>query len=69
MLIDTDNSPNSMIGSLPFGAVRWTGGLMKDVEERVMKRTVPQLKRMFDDKDISHAVENFRICGRSPGRV
>lgn len=62
MLVDTDNSQNTRIGSLPFGAVRWTGGLMKDVEERVMKRTVPQLMRMFDDKDISHAVENFRIC-------
>ena len=43
MLVDTDNSQNTRIGSLPFGAVRWTGGLMKDVEERVMKRTVPQL--------------------------
>ena len=62
MLIYSRNSKNARVYGLEFGAVRWTGGLMKEVSDRVMKKTVPQLKRMFDDKDISHAVENFRIC-------
>ena len=62
MIIDSRHSKNAKITGLPFGSVRFTGGLMKEVSDRVMLSTVPQLKRMFDDKDISHAVENFKIC-------
>ncbi|MCR5790843.1 MAG: glycoside hydrolase family 127 protein [Lachnospiraceae bacterium] len=62
MITDNRRSENCRVSGLPFGTVRLNGGFLKEVEERCMKYTVPQLKRMFDDKDISHAVENFRIC-------
>ena len=62
MITDNRRSPNCRVSGLPFGAVRLNGGFLGEVEERCMKYTVPQLKRMFDDKDISHAVENFKIC-------
>ncbi len=62
MIVDSKNSGNALVNGVPFGAVSWTGGLMKEVTDRVMTATVPNLKRMFDDKDISHAVENFKIC-------
>ena len=62
MIVDSKNSKNALVNGVPFGAVSFIGGLMKEVTDRVMKATVPNLKRMFDDKDISHAVENFKIC-------
>ena len=62
MIVDSKNSKNALVNGVPFGAVSFIGGLMKEVTDRVMKATVPNLKCMFDDKDISHAVENFKIC-------
>lgn len=62
MLTDTKNSQYARVHAPEFGAVKWTGGLWKEASDTCAKKTVPLLKRMFDDKDISHIVENFRIC-------
>lgn len=62
MLTDTRNSKYAKLHAPVFDAVRWTGGLWKEASDTCAKKTVPHLKAMFDDKDISHIVENFRIC-------
>ncbi len=68
MLTDTHKSSYAKLHSLPFGAVRWTDGLMKERTDTCMDATVPQLQHMFDSKDISHIVENFKICaGKAEG--
>lgn len=35
---------------------------LKERFDTCANSTVPQLKHMFDSKDISHVVENFKIC-------
>lgn len=60
MLTDTRRSPYAKVS--PVESTRWTDGLWKDVEDTVFSSTVPHLKSMFDAKDISHVVENFRIA-------
>ena len=60
MLTDTRRSPFAAVS--PIEGTRWIGGLWKEVEETVFSSTVPHLRNMFDAKDISHVVENFRIA-------
>lgn len=68
MVTDTSHSPYAKLVSLPCQNVSWGGGLWKDSLDICANSTVMQLKRMFDDKDISHVVENFKICaGESEG--
>lgn len=62
MLTRTENSGNARVCGLEWNHVKWTGGLWRQAVETCCESTVPHLKRMFDDKDISHVVENFRIC-------
>ncbi len=62
MLTNTVHSPNAKVHPLPFDAVSWTDGFWADATESNAKNTVPQLQKMFESKDISHVLENFRIC-------
>ena len=62
MLTDTHNSPYAKVSPLPCGCTRWTKGFWADAEESNTKNTVPHLQKMFESKDISHVLENFRIC-------
>ena len=62
MLTDTHNSPYAKVSPLPCGCTRWTKGFWTDAEESNTKNTVPHLQKMFESKDISHVLENFRIC-------
>lgn len=62
MITDTRRSKYAKVNSLPSEAVEWTTGLWADTMKICKESMVPQLKRMFDSKDISHVVENFRIC-------
>ena len=62
MLTDTRHSPNAKVSPLDFGSVAWTGGLWKERTDTCANATVPQLQHMFESKDISHVLENFRIC-------
>lgn len=68
MLANTSNSEYAKVRPLDFGQVRWTGGFWSDVTDVCANHMVPQLRHMFEAKDISHVVENFRICaGESEG--
>ena len=62
MLTDTTRSPYAKVHALDGMNVKWTGGLWKERFDTCANSTVPQLKHMFDSKDISHVVENFKIC-------
>ncbi len=68
MLTDTTKSSKSKVSPISHDSVKWTDGLWKEREENCAKRTVPQLQHMFESVDISHVVENFKICaGESDG--
>ena len=62
MLTGTTRSPYAKVHALDGMKVKWTGGLWKERFDTCANSTVPQLKHMFDSKDISHVVENFKIC-------
>ena len=48
--------------------VDWTEGFWKDAFDNNASHTVPHLRKMFESKEISHVLENFRICaGESDG--
>ncbi len=62
MLTDTRKSPYARVHPLPHSAVKWTKGIWAETLRMCADATVPQLQNMFDSKEISHVVENFRIC-------
>lgn len=62
MLTDTGHSKNARVMPLGSNDVTWTEGFWKDAFDMCANSTVPQLEHMFASKDISHVVENFRIC-------
>jgi len=62
MIADTSRSPWAKAWSISFADVEWAGGLYRERFDTVAAVTVPHLQRMFEEKDISHVVENFRIA-------
>lgn len=62
MLTDTTKSHNAKLWGLPFADVEWTGGFYRERFETCADSTVPHLQRMFESKDISHVLENFKIA-------
>ncbi len=62
MLTDVRNSKYVKTVAPAWNQVKWTNGLWKEVTDTCYHSTIFQLKSMFDNKDISHVVENFRIC-------
>ena len=62
MIADTARSPWAKAWAIPYADIDWTGGLYRERFETVASVTVPHLQRMFEGKDISHVVENFRIA-------
>ena len=62
MIADTSRSPWAKAWAIPYADMAWTGGLYKERFDTVAAVTVPHLQRMFEDKDVSHVVENFRIA-------
>lgn len=68
MLTDTKKSPYAKVHGLPFGAVKLQAGFWKDCLEMCTYGMVGQIQRLFESREISHVVENFRICaGDSEG--
>lgn len=68
MLTNTTHSPYAKVVPLPWNSVRWDPGFWKDAFDNNAKNTVPHLQNMFEAADISHVVENFRICaGKAQG--
>ena len=62
MITDTAHSPYASLAAVPCRDVNWTGGLYKERFDTVAAVTVPHLQHMFEEKGISHVVENFRIA-------
>lgn len=62
MLTDTRKSPYAMVSPVDGMAVNWTKGLWKERFDTCAQSTVLQLQHMFESKEISHVLENFRIC-------
>ena len=62
MLTDTSRSPYARANGIPYQDVRWTSGLYKERFDTCAQVTVSHLQHMFESKDISHVVENFRIA-------
>lgn len=62
MLTDTRKSPNAKVHPVDGLDVEWTKGLWKERFDTCASATVPQLQHMFESKDISHVIENFKIC-------
>lgn len=62
MLTDTKNSKFAKVHPIDGKDVEWTGGLWKERFDTCADSTVPQLQRMFESKEISHVLENFKIC-------
>lgn len=69
MLTDTSSSPYARVWGIPFEAVTLKNGFWKESLDLCANVTVYQLQNIFESKEISHVVENFRICARiSNGR-
>lgn len=62
MLTDTRKSPYTKLKPLEWDAVEWTEGFWKDAVDKCNSATVPHLQKMFESTDVSHVVENFKIC-------
>lgn len=62
MLTDTRKSLNAKLQGLPFADVVWTDGLYKERFDTCAANMVPHLQNMFESKDISHVLENFKIA-------
>lgn len=62
MITDTKKSPLAALHGLEWNAVEWTGGLYRERFETCAEATVPHLQAMFEDREISHVLENFRIA-------
>lgn len=62
MLTDTRKSPYAKVVPLSCTDMKWTGGFWKAAVDKCHEKTVPHLQRMFESPEISHVLENFRIC-------
>lgn len=61
MLINTEKSPYAKVYPLPQDNIKWKNGFWKDRFDQCAKVTIPHIIGLFEDKDIFHAIENFRI--------
>lgn len=69
MLTDTGYSPYAKVHGLPYHAIKMEDGFWKDCLNMCTDSTLQQIRHMFESQEISHVVENFRICaGESTGR-
>lgn len=62
MLVDTSHSPHARLHSLPLTSVRWTGGFWGEQFDRCHQVMIPNMWRLLEDPEISHAYTNFRIA-------
>lgn len=62
MLTDTRKSPYAKLTPLEWDATTWTDGFWKDTVSKCNTATVSHLQKMFESTDVSHVVENFKIC-------
>jgi DUF1680 family protein len=61
-LADTSTSPHVRLRSVDIGAVRWTDGFWAERFDWCRKVVIPNMWRLLEDPNISHAYENFLIA-------
>jgi DUF1680 family protein len=68
-LTDTSASPHVRLRSVDIDAVCWTDGFWADRFELCRNVMIPNMWRLLEDPDISHAYENFLVAaGVKEGR-
>jgi DUF1680 family protein len=68
-LTDTSASKHVKLRSVDIKDVRWTEGFWKNRFDLCRKVVIPNMQRLFEDPEVSHAYENFLIAaGRKEGR-
>ena len=60
--IDTSESRHVKLRSVDIKDVRWTGGFWNDRFDWCRKVVIPNMQRLLEDPEISHAYENFLIA-------
>jgi DUF1680 family protein len=68
-ITDTSESPSVKLQSVDIEAVQWTDGFWAEKFEWCKRIVIPNMWRLLDDPQISHAFDNFRIAaGIKQGR-
>ncbi len=68
-LTDTSASPHVRLRSVDIGAVRWTDGFWAERFDWCRTVVIPNMWRLLEDPNISHAYENFLVAaGQKQGR-
>ncbi len=68
-LTDTSASPHVKLRSVDINAVRWTDGFWAERFDWCRRAVIPNMWRLLDDPNISHAYENFLVAaGLKEGR-
>lgn len=68
-LVNTSRSPHAKLQSLNMNDVTWTNGFWAGRFKVATETMVPNMWRIYNDKHISHAFENFEIAaGLDTGR-
>lgn len=68
-LVNTSASTHVRLRSVDIDAVRWTDGFWADRFEVCRKVMIPNMWRLLEDPNISHAYENFLVAaGERQGR-
>jgi len=68
-LTDTSASPHVKLRSVDIDAVRWTDGFWAERFDWCRRIVIPNMWRLLEDPNISHAYENFLVAaGEKQGR-
>lgn len=69
MLINTKKSPFAKVYSVPHENIDWIDGFWKERTEVCANVTIPHILSLFEDVNIFHAIENYRIAaGEAEGK-
>lgn len=64
MLTNTRKSSFAKVNPIEWDQIKLKKGFWDEIVKNNAKKTIPHLQSMFEDKDISHVLENFRICAK-----
>ncbi|UCD49877.1 MAG: glycoside hydrolase family 127 protein [Phycisphaerales bacterium] len=68
-ITNTSDSPYAKLQSVDIDAVRWTDGFWADKLKKCHEVMIPNMWRLLEDPEISHAFDNFQVAaGLKQGR-
>ena len=68
-ITNTSASPYAKLRSVDIGAVQWTDGFWAQKFDLCHKKMIPNMWRLLEDPQISHAYDNFQVAaGLKQGR-